>query len=190
MNYKSTAQTHGGSLNPTVLNWATLPVLKPRGTCPNYLRSLPECLLSVEGSHPPCARLCRDSEFRSWRAGGRGPCNPVLLPGCRTGLLSGNSLRSSASRNHLQTPAVNGSFRFSCKIQMHLDTRFLTAFSGIHRNAFWGKKIHPIKGLLCNTFKRFVLQAFPPSTTSSPPFSFMQSERFSTLITSFTGTSP
>lgn len=123
-------------------------------------------------------------------AGDGGLCNTVPLSGCRADFLGGNSSLSSASWNHLQTPAVNGSFTFSHKKQMHLDTRFLTAFSGIHHNRFFlGKKIYPISPLLCNSFKHFVLQEFISSTSSPPPFSFMQSERVSTLITTFTGVS-
>lgn len=48
------------------------------------------------------------------------------------------------------------------------------------------EKLYPISLSVCNSFKRFTLQGFP----SFPPFSFMESERFSTLVTPFTSLSP
>lgn len=169
--------TESDLLNLTVLNWAMLPAMETNRNWPKYL-SL------VEGSYHPCAMHCSllwQWDQKLWGKA-RGPCKAVLLSGCHADFLSGNSLLSSVSWNHLQTPAVNESFTFSHKKQMHLDTRFLTAFSGIHHNAFGEKKQIQLGFCHASLSKVFVLQAFPPSAIAPPPFPFMQSERFSTLV--------
>lgn len=122
------------------------------GNFPNAVRSLPEYSLLVQGHY---RRSLWWQGFVSSGAGDGGLCKIVPLSGCRADFLGGNSSLSSASWNHLQTPAVNGSFTFSHKKQMHLDTRFLTAFSGIHHNRFFlGKKyiqLAPCYATLSNT---------------------------------------
>lgn len=176
--------TESDLLNPTVLNWAMLPAIETNRNWPKLPQIFAQYMLLVEGScHPRamCCSLLWQWDQKLWGRA-RGPCKAAPLSGCHADFLSGNSLLSSVSWNHLQTPAVNESFTFSYKKQMHLDTRFLSAFPGIHQNAF-GEKIDPIRVFAMQVFQRFfILQAFSPSTTSPPPFPFMQSERFSTLI--------
>lgn len=166
--------TQSNLLNPTIPAGPHFQLLKPRGIFANEIRSSPKDLLLIQRTYHPLAMHCSvvTGSSGSCGAGREGSRKTATLPGYVPVSSVVNSSLSSVSWNHLQTPAVIWSFTFSHKKQMHLDTRFLTAFSGIHQNTL-GEKIYPVSLSLCNSFKHFLLQELLPSTTSPPPLSPM-----------------
>lgn len=135
--------TWSNLLNPTVPNWATLPGFEANRNFPKWSQIFAQVLIDNSGEQSGYWKALLLLWQRAWKLWGRGwgPCVAVPLSGCCAGFLTGNSWLSSVSWSHLQAPAVNGSFTFSLRKQMHLDNRFLTAFSGIHHNTFRGWKI-------------------------------------------------
>lgn len=144
VNNKSTVQTQQSNLlNPTAPNWATLPPFECNRNFPEWSQVFVEVFIDNSGKQSGYwnSLLCAVTEI--WKLWGRGwgsmwNSPPVWL---FADFLTGNSWLSSVSWTHLQAPAVNGSFTFSLRKQMHLDNRFLTAFSGIYHNTFRGWKI-------------------------------------------------